>query len=81
MRLLDSTYKSGLNSIFTGNASQLITRTFTIVLLWTGSYLVIEQAITPGELMSFYALIGYFTGPVSSLIGMVLMLALSVLLL
>lgn len=70
MRLLDSTYKSGLNSIFTGNASQLITRTFTIVLLWTGSYLVIEQAITPGELMSFYALIGYFTGPVSSLIGM-----------
>lgn len=70
MRLLDSTYKSGLNGIFTGNASQLITRTFTIVLLWSGSYLVIEQAITPGELMSFYALIGYFTGPVSSLIGM-----------
>ncbi|MBW8324982.1 MAG: peptidase domain-containing ABC transporter [Prolixibacteraceae bacterium] len=70
MRLLDSTYKSGLNGIFTGNASQLITRTFTIVLLWSGSYLVIEQSITPGELMSFYALIGYFTGPVSSLIGM-----------
>jgi len=70
MRLLDSTYKSGLNSIFTGNTSQLITRAFTIVLLWSGSYLVIEQAITPGELMSFYALIGYFTGPVSSLIGM-----------
>ncbi|MDP2889371.1 MAG: peptidase domain-containing ABC transporter [Bacteroidota bacterium] len=70
MRLLDSTYKSGLNGIFTGNASQLITRAFTIVLLWAGSYLVIEQAITPGELMSFYALIGYFTGPVSSLIGM-----------
>jgi ATP-binding cassette subfamily B protein len=70
MRLLDSTYKSGLNSIFTGNASQLITRAFTIVLLWVGSYLVISQAITPGELMSFYALIGYFTGPVSSLIGM-----------
>jgi ATP-binding cassette subfamily B protein len=70
MRLLDSTYKSGLNGIFTGNASQLITRAFTIVLLWAGSYLVISQTITPGELMSFYALIGYFTGPVSSLIGM-----------
>jgi len=26
--------------------------------------------ITPGELLSFYALIGYFTGPVSQLIGM-----------
>ncbi len=70
MQLLDSTYKSGLNSIFTGNASQLLTRAFTIILLWAGSYLVIDQAITPGELMSFYALIGYFTGPVSSLIGM-----------
>lgn len=70
IRLLDSTYKSGLNSIFSGNTSQLITRAFTIVLLWAGSYLVIDHTITPGELMSFYALIGYFTGPVSSLIGM-----------
>lgn len=70
IRLLDSTYKSGLNSIFSGNTSQLITRAFTIVLLWSGSYLVMDQTITPGELMSFYALIGYFTGPVSSLIGM-----------
>jgi ATP-binding cassette subfamily B protein len=70
IRLLDSTYKSGLNSIFTGNTSQFITRIFTIVLLWAGSYLVIDHTITPGELMSFYALIGYFTGPVSSMIGM-----------
>lgn len=29
-----------------------------------------DNEITPGELLSFYALIGYFTGPVSSLIGM-----------
>lgn len=70
IRLLDNTYKSGLNGIFTGNASQFLTRSFTIILLWAGSYLVIEQTITPGELMSFYAIIGYFTGPVTSLIGM-----------
>ena len=31
--------------------------------------MVMEQTITAGELMSFYAIIGYFTGPVSSLIG------------
>jgi len=43
IRLLDSTYKSGLNSIFSGNTSQFITRAFTIVLLWSGSYLVIEN--------------------------------------
>lgn len=70
IRLLDSTYRSGLNSVFSTNASQFLSQSFTIVLLWTGSYLAIDHTITPGELMSFYAIIGYFTGPVSSLIGM-----------
>lgn len=42
---------------------------FTIILLWSGSYFVIERQITAGELMSFYAIIGYFTGPVASLVG------------
>lgn len=68
--LLHSTYKSGLNSIFSGNSSMFISRIFTIILLWVGSLFVLRQEITPGELMSFYALIGYFTGPVSGLIGM-----------
>jgi ATP-binding cassette subfamily B protein len=35
-----------------------------------GGGFVLENEITPGELLSFYALIGYFTGPVSSLIGL-----------
>ncbi len=70
MRLLDNIYQSGLNGIYSSNASQLVTRLFTIVLLWSGSLLVIDHTTTPGELMSFYALIGYFTGPVSSLISM-----------
>lgn len=68
--LLHSAYKSGLNSVFSGNSSMFISRIFTIILLWVGSLFVLRQEITPGELMSFYALIGYFTGPVSGLIGM-----------
>jgi ATP-binding cassette subfamily B protein len=68
--LLDTTYKSGMNSIFSTNSSEFISRLFTIILLWAGSYYVINQTITPGELLSFYAIIGYFTGPASSLIGM-----------
>ncbi len=68
--LLHSAYKSGLNSVFSGNSSLFISRIFTIVLLWQGSVFVLNQEITPGELMSFYALIGYFTGPVSGLISM-----------
>ena len=68
--LLDTTYKSALNGIFSGTSSELASRVFTIVLLWVGAGFVINRHITPGELLSFYALIGYFTGPASSLIGM-----------
>lgn len=70
IKLLGSVYKSGVNNIFTGTTSETISRVFTIVLLWIGAGYVLENQITPGELMSFYAVIGYFTGPVSTLIGM-----------
>ena len=30
---------------------------------------VLESTITPGELLSFYSLIGYFTSPITSIIG------------
>ncbi|GAA0880578.1 peptidase domain-containing ABC transporter [Algoriphagus jejuensis] len=68
--LLRTVYKSGLNNIFAGTSSEAVSRIFTIVLLWVGAGFVLQNEITPGELMSFYALIGYLTGPVSSLIGM-----------
>ncbi|MEM1327481.1 MAG: peptidase domain-containing ABC transporter [Bacteroidota bacterium] len=70
VRLLGATYQSGMNSLFSANSSEMVSRVFTIILLWCGSYFVINQAITPGELLSFYAIIGYFTGPAMGLIGM-----------
>ena len=70
VRLLQTTYRSGMTNIFSGNASELVSRLFTIILLWAGSYYVIEGVISPGELLGFYALIGYFTGPAKGLIGM-----------
>jgi ABC-type bacteriocin transporter len=68
--LLKNIYKSVLNTIFSGSSSEFLSRIFTIILLWVGSGYVIDKEITPGELLSFYALIGYLTGPVSQLIGM-----------
>ena len=62
IRLLDSVYRSSINSFFSGNSSEFVSRIFTIIILWMGSYLVIAGTVTPGELMSFYALIGYLTG-------------------
>ena len=67
--LLRTIYKSGLNSIFSGTSTEIIARMLTIVLLWVGAGYVLDGEITPGELFSFYTLIGYFTGPATSLIG------------
>ena len=70
IKLLQTVYSSSMNSIFSGTSSELLSRLLTIVLLWVGAGYVLDNQITPGELLSFYTLIGYFTGPVSSLIGM-----------
>jgi ATP-binding cassette, subfamily C, bacteriocin exporter len=67
--LLKSIYKSATYGLYTGNASDFFTRLFTIILLWSGSYFVINRELSPGELLSFYALIGYFTGPAISLVN------------
>lgn len=68
--LLKTIYTSGMNGLFSFTSTEFASRVFTIILLWVGAGFVIDQSITPGELLSFYALLGYFTGPVSSLIGM-----------
>ena len=67
--LLKTVFKSGKNSMFSTYSSEIISKIFTIILLWVGSYFVISNEITPGELLSFYAIIGYFMGPISSLTG------------
>lgn len=66
---LQSIYSSSIKSLYLGTASDFITRLFTIIILWAGCYFVMSRELTAGELLSFYALIGYFTGPATSLIG------------
>ncbi|MEM6770985.1 MAG: peptidase domain-containing ABC transporter, partial [Bacteroidota bacterium] len=70
MQVLESTYRSGLNAVFAATAADGIGRVFTVLLLWGGTHLVIAGTISPGELLGFYALIGYFNGPARSLIGL-----------
>ncbi len=69
VKLLKTIFTSARNSVWSGNATEIVSRLFTIILLWIGAGFVIDNQITPGELLSFYALIGYFTGPASQLIG------------
>lgn len=68
-KLLQTIYTTSVYGLYTGNAIEFFTRLFTILLLWAGSYFVINGELSPGELLSFYALIGYLTGPAASLIG------------
>jgi ABC-type bacteriocin transporter len=70
IKLLKSVYKSALITILSGTSTELVSHSFTIILLWVGAGFVLEKQISSGELLSFYTLIGYFTGPVSSFVGM-----------
>ncbi|KUG06283.1 peptidase domain-containing ABC transporter [Solirubrum puertoriconensis] len=67
--LLRTVYFSGKHGIVGGSAAEFVSQLFRIGLLWVGSYYVLDHELTPGELLSFYAVIGYFTGPATSLIG------------
>ena len=61
---------SAQNNLFSTSSGDVVSKLLVIVLFWVGAGYVLQQIITPGELMSFYALIGYFTAPVTGIIGM-----------
>lgn len=67
--MLRSIYSSSAKGFLLNNASDFFTRLITIIILWAGGYFVVQQVLSPGELLSFYALIGYLTGPAAALIG------------
>jgi len=69
VRLLKTIYRSGRAAIYLGNYASYVTNANVIILLWVGASFVIDHQLSPGELLSFYALAGYFTGPAMSLIG------------
>ncbi len=69
IQLLKSTYKSARNTILSLNFTEFIAGGLIIGVLWFGSKLVIDQEITPGKLLSFYALLGYLLSPMSQLIS------------
>ena len=69
IKLLHTTYRSALNAVFSNTSTHTLAQVFTLVLLWVGSFYVMDQKITIGELLSFYAIVGYFTGPIGRLVS------------
>lgn len=70
LKVLDQVYVSGKTNIFSSSSMMMINRLLTVAILWMGAGFVIDSYLTPGELMSFFAITGFFTGPVSRLIAM-----------
>jgi len=66
---LRTIYRSGLNSIFSSGASGTVSQIFSLVILWAGAGFAIRNEITAGDLLAFYSVTGYFTGPVAGIIG------------
>ncbi len=67
--LMRAIFSSSRNGLVLSNISEWINGLLTILILWRGSYLVINQVLSPGELLSFYTLSVFFTAPVQALIG------------
>src|SRR5690606_4458308 len=47
IKMLRMIYTFSIKSIWLGNGTEFITRFFTILILWCGSYFVIHQELTP----------------------------------
>src|SRR5690606_22658265 len=70
IRMLGTFYRSSMNALWISNSGQFTSSLLTVVMLWVGSVFVLDTQLTPGELLSFYSVIGYFTAPALGLIGM-----------
>lgn len=67
--LLKAGYKSGTNAIFSGTSSDFVSKIFTLLILWSGAVLIFRNELTIGQMLSFYTILGYMSGPASGLIG------------
>lgn len=66
--LLKSIYRVSINNMAIFFASDVFSKIFTIILFWAGTYFIFKNELSPGELFSFYSLIGFFTGPIEALV-------------
>ncbi len=68
IELLRAGYRSGTNAIFTTTASEVMSKTFTLLILWLSAVLIFRNELTIGQMMSFYTILGYMSGPAAGLI-------------
>lgn len=65
--VLKMSYRAGYATIITEHSGEFMAGLATIVLLWMGAVKVTTGVLSPGELMSCFAMLGYLLGPLKSL--------------
>jgi subfamily B ATP-binding cassette protein HlyB/CyaB len=70
VKALETQYRAQSFNILVGLASQVLNAATTIVILWAGATLVLDRALTIGQLMAFNALMGSVLGPLMGLVGL-----------
>lgn len=69
-RFIHSVYKSNVITVSQDSLIDAVEMIGTVSILWVGFAMVGRSVITLGQLMTFYALLAYFTVPVKNLIGL-----------
>ncbi len=68
--MLRGIYASGRTYIAASVSSETLGKALSLVVLWVGAGFVIDRSLSPGTLMSFYALAGHLAAPVTRLVGL-----------
>lgn len=69
-RLINAVFKNSIISISQDSICNLVELVGTIIILWVGFGMVLASKVTIGSLITFYALLAYFTEPIKNLIGL-----------
>lgn len=67
--LLNNVFDTSLKQVYIQLSAEFVCRLFTILLMWLGSYYVISNKLTAGELISFYTLLTWFSIPLMYVFG------------
>lgn len=68
--LLYSVFNNNIFSISQDSICSVIELIGIVIILWVGFGMVIANQVTIGSLVTFYALLAYFTEPIKNLIGL-----------
>ncbi|MBQ7045935.1 MAG: peptidase domain-containing ABC transporter [Clostridia bacterium] len=69
-KLINAAFKDNIISISQDSICDLIELVGIVIILWVGFGMVLANTVTIGSLITFYALLAYFTEPIKNLISL-----------